>query len=474
MDRKKIKEEELKILLQEHKKNPNLFERKPIVDDEQFLENIGIAFPEDIQKNLLAGYVKIWPQDFIVEEIPKNGDIQTVSSGDFFSTEKNFSAQDQTFYSTLVKCEMSTFEVVEELANLLGIDKKKIQFAGIKDKDAITSQQISIRETDIEKLKNLSYPYFFLKDSYSSNGAIEVGSLQGNKFTLLVRTGKNFDAEKFEKNLKIIEENGFYNFFYSQRFGSPRFINWFWGLLILKGEYKNAVSSFLTSEGQREVLFFKNLREKIKENLGNWEKIEEILSPFPLILTNELKVVRYLKEQPSDFTGALNQIPEQVQMWIFAYASLLFNRKISDLISTNKPLPEKLPLILSKNQNDWIEYYDYLKEDGISTMPLNNLKPFANIQWKKREIKTKESVKIYKTKVIKEGVVLSFSLPKACYATTFLSHLFLLGSGTPPEDISDQIIDTKEMLGENPIKDVLEKFKDISHSKKQDFFEKSE
>src|SRR3989338_7909000 len=474
MDRKKLKEEELKILLEENKKNHSLFERKPMVDDAHFLENIGISFPENIKKNLIAVYVKIWPQDFLVEEVSKDSHVKTVLSGDFFSKEKGFNATDPTLYATLVKCEMSTFEAVEEIASYLGTDVKKIQFAGIKDKDAITAQQISIRGDGAKKLKDLSYPYFFIKDAYSSNGAVEVGGLKGNKFTLLIRTDKSFDKEKFKKNLRNIEENGFFNFFYSQRFGSPRFINWFWGLLILKGEYKNAITSFLCSAGQREVDYFKNLREKIRDNLGNWEKINEIIKPFPLILCNELRVIKYLRDNPSNFAGALNQIPEQTQMWIYAYASLIFNRKVSELALEGKPLPEKLPLILSKDQNDWAEYSDFLKEDGISAMPLNNLKPFQNIQWKKREIKVKEKAIVHDVKIIKEGVVLSFSLPKACYATNFLSHLFLLGSGMPPKNISDKIIDTKEVLGEGSIKDLLEKFKDISHSKKQDLFEKSE
>ena len=88
MDRKQAKEEELKILLEENKKNPGLFEKKPMVDDANFLENIGISFPEHIKKDLPKGYVKIWPQDFIVEEIQKDGDVKTVSSGDFFNTKK--------------------------------------------------------------------------------------------------------------------------------------------------------------------------------------------------------------------------------------------------------------------------------------------------------------------------------------------------------------------------------------------------
>ena len=473
MERNKAKEEEIKFLAKENKKNPQLFSRKTFIDSPDFLEKIGIFFEDN--ENFPIGYLKLWPQDFIVEEELKNGIIETVDSADLFDKTKNFSEEDPTIYTTLVKCQLPTFEATKELAFFLDIDPKKIQFAGIKDTDAITSQLISIRSrVSAEKIKNISSPYYFLKDTYSGKGALEIGSLKGNKFTILVRTDNYFDKEKFNKNLENVKASGFYNFFYSQRFGSPRFINWFWGLLILKGEYKNAVISFLCSEGQRESLYFKNLREEIKKNIDDWQKIEKILKPFPLILQNETKIVKELKNNPNDFAGALNQIPEQVQLWVFAYGSLLFNRKISEYISEKKPLPEKLPLILNKDKNDWLPYLDFLKEDGISYMPLKNLTPFPDIQWKKREIKIREKAQIYKTEIIPEGVVMSFSLPKGCYATTFLAHFFQLSSGLPPENISDKIIDVKEVLGQGSLKNIIEKFKEVTFSKSENIFEKFE
>lgn len=472
MDRKKIKEEEIKFLAGEHKKNPKFFVRETQADNSQFLEKIGISFPAQIQKNLFPGYLKLWPQDFIVEEVLKDNTIQTIDLGNFFS-EKEFS-EEPTIYGTLVKCGLSTIEAIEEMVSFLNIDKKKIQFSGIKDKDALTAQLISFRGVNIENLKNISSPYFFLKNVYSGKGAMEIGGLKGNKFTILIRTDDSFEKERFFENLKLIEKQGFFNFFYSQRFGSPRFINWFWGLLILRGEYQKAVFSFLCSQGKREIVYFQKLREEIKKNLGNWIKIEKILKPFPLILQNETRVVKYLKKNPGDFIGALNQIPEQIQLWVFAYASLLFNKKLSSYLKEKQEILPKLSLILSKDKNDWLNYYEFLKEDGISSLPLRNLKPFPFIQWKKREIKTKEKAEIHKVEIIPEGVVLSFALPKACYATTFLSHFFQLQTGLPPKGISEKIIDTKEILQEGSLKDLLERFKEVTFSKSENVFEKFE
>lgn len=470
MTRNEIKEREIEFLAKEHKKNPLLFERDTLLDDAPFLERIGVFIPN--QKNFPVGYLRLWPQDFIVEEILQNGDVQSIAVEDFLDKKMGGVNGNPTIYATLVKCGLSTIEAIDEIASFLDIDKKKIQFAGIKDKNAITSQLISIRESNYEKIQKISSPYLFLKNVYSGKGVVEMGGLTGNCFTILVRANKFFNEKEFLDNLEKKEKDGFFNFFYQQRFGTPRLINWFWGLLILRGEYEKAVLSFISSPGLREISYFKNIRNEIKKIWGNWEKIEQILSPFPLILQNELRVISHLREKPDDFTGALNKIPEQVRLWIFAYASLLFNRKLSDCLKKGVKPPDTMPLIPSKNRADWLFYKNFLEENKIFSLPLDNLKPFSFIQWEGRTINTKEGVAISQAKIIKEGVILSFALPKACYATTFLSQLFQLAWGLPPQNISSLPVDTKATLGQNSLEEILNKFSKVIHPKTENVFEK--
>lgn len=470
MNRKELKEKEIEFLAKEYQKNPQLFEKETLIDNAQFLEKIGIFIPS--QENLPLGYLRLWPQDFIVEEVLKNGEVQTVEIGNFFDSRKGLSEENKTIYATLVKCGLSTIETIEEMAFFLNIENKKIQFAGIKDKGAITSQLISFRSVNIEDIKKISSPYFFLKNVYSGKGVIEIGGLKGNQFTILLRTNKSFEKDEFLKNLEKIKKEGFYNFFYAQRFATPRLINWFWGLLILRGEYEHAILSFFCSPGLREISYFKNLREKILENWRNWSEIEKIMEPFPLIFQNERKVIDYLKNNPDDFIGALNQIPRQVQLWIFAYSSLLFNKKLSLYLKKEAEPPKKIPILPSKDANDWLFYKESLEENKIFSLPLKNLRPFPDIQWEKREINTKEKVIIDDVKIISEGVILSFALPKACYATTFLSQLFNLVSGLPPKDISYSPVDTKKALEKKSLEDVLNKFSEVIHPKTENIFEK--
>ena len=470
MERNKIKEKELEFLAKEYKKNPELFKQESFIDSLEFLEKFGIFIKD--KKNFPNGYLKLWPQDFVVEEITKDRELQTVEIDDFLDKKRDFSEEKSTIYATLVKCGLSTIEAIQELTNFLKGEKTRIQFAGIKDKDAITSQLISIRELDINKFQKFNSPYLFLKNAYSGKGIVETGNLIGNKFTILIRTDSFFQKEKILDKLKTIGKEGFYNFFYLQRFGTPRLINFYWGMFILKGEYEKAILSFLCSPGKRENAYFRNLREEIKENFGNWEKIEKITEPFPLILQNERKVISYLKENPEDFIGALNQIPEQVKLWVFAFTSFLFNEKLSFYIKKGIEPPKALPLILSNDKKDWLVYKKFLEKNRISPFSLKNLNPFPFIQRRKRIIQTKGNIIIEKREIVPEGVALSFILPKASYATTFLAHLFNLVSGYPPKDISNKSIDTKEILGTGSFKPLIKRFKEITYPKGENIFEK--
>lgn len=461
LEAKKIENQNLKEVI---RRWPRFFEIKTFIDNQKFLEKYGIFISE--KKKLPLGYLKLWPQDFIVEEIASNGELQTVFPEKFLHKKREFSFQDPITFATLVKCGLSTIEAAEELAKNLKIKPRDIKIAGIKDKHAITSQLISIKNCSAEKIHQVSASYFFVKNVFSGKKELHVGNLRGNQFTILIRTDPHFQKDQFLKRLDSVQKNGFYNFFYLQRFGIPRLINPYCGLAILKGDYEGAIKSAICRPGKREIFYFQALRKEIEKRWGNWEEIEEILESFPLTFQDEKKLVNYLIQKPDDFVGALNQIPMIVQLWLASFSALLFNKLISFYLKQGKNPPKTLPLPLEKDKKTWRLYENLLKKIGLfsQTFVSNNLKPFPYINLGKKERKTIEKVKILNQKVFPEGVILSFVLPKGCYATTFLSHLFNLVSGLLPSKFSNLPIDTKANLNQPSLEGILNQFIDIVSS----------
>jgi tRNA(Glu) U13 pseudouridine synthase TruD len=322
----------------------------------------------------------------------------------------------------------------------------------------------------IDKILNVNSKNLFLKNITFGKGVMEKGNLIGNRFTILLRTDhSNIDQETIENLVKKIEQvkrNGFYNFYYLQRFGAPRFINIKWGLEILKGNHKEVIRSFICDSSERELDYFSNLRKKAEKNFGNWTLIKDLFKNIPIICANENIVLDYLIKNPTDFKGALKQIPDQTMLWVYAISSLLFNEKISFLLQTQSEIPEKLPLFLSLDKNDVITYEESLRALNIFPPPFKNLNDFPNIRPEKRLVNTTEKVKINKIEIVEEGIILSFDLSKGDYATTFLSHLFNLVNGKAPEWVSKNILDIKKNLGENENQKTLDHFREMLELRK--------
>jgi tRNA(Glu) U13 pseudouridine synthase TruD len=450
-------------LSEERRLHPELFPERTWVDDNASLEALGIHIPG---KDLLPqGYLKLLPSDFIVEE-KALGNIQTSVGGDSLNLPDE---PGETVYATLVKCGLSTLEAVEELAKLLGTTKDKIQYAGIKDKDAITSQAISIRGIPKENVLQIASPHFFLKDIRTGKGVVQKGGLMSNRFTILMRIGEDSDDDAKMKSaveaIGRVKVEGFYNFFYLQRFGTPRLNNYKWGASVLRGDYEKAVRGLIADPGLREIPYFLNLRKEIIALAPAWDKVLLRLKEFPLVFPSEIKTVDHLVARPGDFAGALAKIEEQVMLWVSALASLLYNRVLSSYVMAGMKPPKTLPFLLSPDKNDWLPYADDLGSAGLLPLNLGNLRPFRSIMPKHRDIETIDHAQIYKVEIAPEGLAVQFELGKGEYATTFLSHFVTLLGGKIPESISTETIDTKKALFGEDISSTLEYFAELNRQK---------
>lgn len=460
-----IREEERALFEAERKRVPHLFERDPMVDSQEFLKGIGV---EIYEKDSSVGYLRLLPQDFIVEEISRDGELHTV---DFDSSDSISPQVGKTVYADLVKIGISTLEAQSQISEILGIDPKNIGYAGIKDRLALTSQAISIRNLpDQEKIKEVQADNFFLKHIRNDKGALANGELQGNRFIITMRLQESLskgEIEEIEKKLEKIKEEGFWNFFSFQRFGTPRLLSHKLGLRIIKGEFEEAVKMFLVHQSSRELPYFKNIREEIEKRWGNWEGIKTLLDPFPSHFPIELKFIEHLIASPKDFLGALHAVPDQVRLWIYAYDSHLFNKKLSQLIREGE-IPLELPLLTSFNPRDWELYQEFLREDGVD-IPSRYYKKFPSIHVASRTWPVLQHVEVHGLTFQDKIAVFAFSLPKGAYATSFLMNFFTLASGLPiMPGITNEKIDAKALIGLGNTQSTLDRFRAVLELREQD------
>jgi TruD family tRNA pseudouridine synthase len=447
--------ENLKTLYAQEKANaahleklsPEAFQRLIITNPDSQLKQIGITnLPERPD-----GFIRYLHQDFIVEEITSDGSIATIEPSS--STLPPESLEGPTIYADLVKIGRGTTEAIRELAHELGIKPEQIGYAGMKDGRALTSQRISIRGAQLELLQKLPRAQQFLKILHAGKGALFPGNLKGNRFTIFVRTQRLPDQHMLEPNIASLATDGFPNFYGVQRFGN-RLINADLGRLVCQGKSEEAVKLFLTAGGPNDLPAHAAIRQKVNQVYGQWDNMRSTFDILPYSFRHERSVINHLSSHPTDWTGALNTIPDQIKFWVYGYVSYLVNKILSEAWQGSREIPDPLPLPLGNIAGDEL-YQPWLDQDATSNYR-QHLRFFPYLVQKPRSLNPWIFPKIHSVKSHEAGAILCFSLPKGVYATTFLMFSFRLHEGLPiPDWVKSVAIDTQAVVGIGSVESAL-------------------
>ncbi|MFH1255795.1 MAG: tRNA pseudouridine(13) synthase TruD [Candidatus Diapherotrites archaeon] len=260
----------------------------------------------------------------------------------------------ETLHLTLEKFNYDTNLALRLLCRFLRVSRKRIGFAGMKDKRAITSQKISVWKPDYNAVKGFRSRYLDLRDAEWRAERIELGDLKGNAFEITVRDIGLSEKECEKRIRECFDEmkQGIANYFGEQRFGGIREITHLVGREFLKGKTKEAVMLYLTSvspQEEEEVTIARN-------NLLNSGDFSAASNEFPVKYRYERAIIHHLCKYPNDFAGAFRKLPKNLcYMFSHAFQSYLFNKVI------NKRIEEGIGLKAVEG--------DVLL-DGIPTAPL--------------------------------------------------------------------------------------------------------
>jgi len=171
----------------------------------------------------------------------KNDFVFTTSSRDFIVDEiplYAFSGEGEHLIIHIRKKDMTTWEMITALSKYLKIKQRDIGYAGLKDKNAMTMQYISLLAKDNEeKIKTFNHEKIKILGTFRHNNKIRTGHLKGNHFKLRLKKVLGVQKDKLDSVLKWIKSNGVPNYFGNQRFGNDG-NNWEEGKAIMQGTLK--------------------------------------------------------------------------------------------------------------------------------------------------------------------------------------------------------------------------------------------
>lgn len=365
----------------------------------------------------IDGAIKEQVDDFVVKELASH---DTGEEGDHLIVK-------------LRKQNMTTMDAIDKLSKMLHISRNRIGYAGNKDKRAVTEQYISIQGVNKEEVRNVYTDEFDL-EVVGKNGKIGLGNLKANRFNITIRDLKLPADDIKDRTTKIVEEldGKMPNYFGPQRFGSSRPITHQVGRLILKGDFEEAVWTYIAKPYDDE---YKSIR-KVREELWETREVEGAAERFPEKFRYEKTLLYHLTKNPEDYQGAIKRLPEGLQtLFVHAYQSWIFNRTLSKLLEEDWYDEEyEIPLVGYKTEfNDSKPdqvMQEVMEEEGIQrddfrTPDIPELRSEGSLRRAFADFRNFNIAEVEEDdlNMAKHKMRVRFDLPKGCYATTFLREI---------------------------------------------------
>lgn len=250
-----------------------------------------------------------------------------------------------------------TNDFAGRLSDALGASRERVDWAGTKDKYAVTTQLFSIYDADPADVPDIRDVDIEVVGRAGRH--LSYGDLAGNAFDIVVR-----DPERPESAPKITEELaafagvetpdgddatiGVPNFFGHQRFGSRRPITHTVGLHVVRGEWREAVLAYVGNPFEDEPADTQAARTLVdREADSDDPDWHACLDAMPRKLGFERSMLHRLAEDGAetdeDWRHALEAVPSNLQrLFVNAAQSYAFNRILSERL--NRGLPFHRPV----------------------------------------------------------------------------------------------------------------------------------
>ncbi len=235
----------------------------------------------------------------------------------------------------VTKRKLTTPEACRALADELGVDSATVSIGGLKDRQGITIQHVSVprgRKVRIQSQELGVEPVGFADEAMSS------AAVRGNGFEVSVRALLGADAHRLRKNLPLVRSHGLVNYFDDQRFGNLTHGQGWIAKHLMLGENETALHDFFTARSERDDPERGRFKQSLADNWGDWRACREIAGRRG----EHHSVFEHLMKNPTDFGGAFYYVSSRLRLiHLYAFQSHLWNRAVAQLVREKVPVAKR-------------------------------------------------------------------------------------------------------------------------------------
>lgn len=177
-------------------------------------------------------------------------------------------------YLYIEKTNTNTEWLARQLARFAGVEAREIGYAGLKDRNAVTSQwfSINLEITDEPDWDEFQLDGVKILEKTLHRKKLKRGAIKYNDFEIVLRDIEHVSKDELVQAVNKIKASGVPNYFAQQRFGHDynnltRAAQWFDGSIKIK---KRADKSMVLSAA-RSMVFNEMLSQRIQQN--GWDTL---------------------------------------------------------------------------------------------------------------------------------------------------------------------------------------------------------